>query len=73
MIQDELSDEAKYIILDAVRNGLGLNYHTTSPSVVAELNRFGYGSSFGRERRFVLSSKTISEIIDILKVAFEVH
>lgn len=71
MIQDELSQEAKDTIIKAVRDNLGLNYHTAGPSILAELDESGYGNSFGRALTFVLTSKTISEIIDILKTAFE--
>ena len=73
MIQDELSQGAKSTILKAVREGLGLKYHTASPSIVDELDKSGCGDSFGHGSRFVLSSRTIGEIIDILKTAFEVN
>ena len=73
MIQDELSPEAKNIILKAVREGLGLNYNVADSPILAELDKSGYGNSFGNDRTFVLTSKTISEVIDILKTAFEVR
>lgn len=73
MIQDELSQEAKNAVIKAVREGLGLNYNVASPPILAELDESGYGNSFGRNRKFVLTSKAIGEIIDILEVAFEVN
>lgn len=70
MIQDELTQEAKSAILLAVRESLGLNYNRTSPSVITELDKSGYGKSFGRRYTFVLASKAIDEIISLLKTNF---
>lgn len=76
MIQDELSQGAKNAILKAVRDGLSLNSYTASPKIVAELNQSGCCSasySAGLGNKFVLTSRTIGEIIDILKTVFEVQ
>lgn len=71
MIADELSQGAKETILKAVRKELGLKYNIASQEIVDELDKTGYGCSFGRGPQFVLTSKTIEEIMDILKAVFE--
>ena len=73
MIHDELSQEAKLVILNAMRDGLGLKYHRANSAIVAELDKSGYGNSFGRNNQFVLTSQAISEIVDILKSALKAY
>jgi hypothetical protein len=70
MIQNELSQEATNAILKAVRDNLGLKFNSASPSIIIELDASGYGNSFGRGKRFVLTSLAIDEIISILKTNF---
>ena len=70
MIQDELTPEAKNAILKAVRDSLGFKFNSVGPSIITELDVSGYGDSFGRGKRFVLTSQAIDEIISILKTNF---
>lgn len=69
-IQDELSEEAKHVILTSVKKALKMHFVDCTQEVVEELRVAGYGVPSPIPGRGYLSEECIGEILHILGTDF---
>lgn len=69
-IQDELSEEAKQVILTCVEEAMRQHFTSCSQEVVDELKESGYGVSSIESERVCLSKACVDEIMHILRTDF---